>query len=114
MKTVLFLINGLGIETKDSFSVYNASLMPNFDLLSKKYLFSGIKSNVRNIYDGYRNMSLEINELYNYHIYRREAQTNHIITNKTYHNIENELNHTRHHFAFHFCEVIRKNLYRFP
>ncbi len=92
MKTVLFLINGLGIETKDSFSVYNANLMPNFDVFTKKYLFSGIKSNVHNIYDGYRNMSLEINELYNYHVYAKKIKETPIINNKTYQIIANEMN----------------------
>ena len=83
MRTVLFLINGFGVEAKDSYSVYDANLMPNFDKLTKKYMFSTIQSNVRNIYDGYRNMSLEINELYNYYIYNRDAANGKINTNST-------------------------------
>lgn len=83
MRTVLFLINGFGIESKDSYTVYNASLMPNFNKLMNKYMFSKIDSNVRNIYDGYRNMSLEINGLYNYKIYSREALNGNLLKNNT-------------------------------
>ena len=38
MRTVLFLINGFGIETKDSYSVYDSTIMPNNDKLSQKYM----------------------------------------------------------------------------
>ena len=68
MKTVLFLMNGFGIETKESYSVYSEELMPNFDKLTNRYMFSKLDSSVKTIYEGYRNMSLEISELYNYHI----------------------------------------------
>lgn len=74
MRTVLFLINGFGVETKDSYSVYDASIMPNFDMLCQKYMFSKLESNVFNTIDGFRSMSLESNDLYNYGIYKREAE----------------------------------------
>ena len=54
------LVNGFGIETDDSYEVYKQELMPNFDMLMKKYIFSRITSRVNTIYEGYRNMSLEI------------------------------------------------------
>lgn len=73
MRTILFLINGFGIEAKESYSVYDEKLMPNFDSLSKKYMFSSLTSNVYNTVDGFRSMSLEMNELYNYTIYNRDA-----------------------------------------
>ena len=69
MRTVLFLINGFGIETKDSYGVYDAAIMPNFDKLAQKYMFSKLESNVFNTVDGFRSMSLEMNDLYNYTIY---------------------------------------------
>ena len=34
-KTVLFLINGFGVEKKESYSIYDASLMPTFENLMK-------------------------------------------------------------------------------
>lgn len=73
-KTVLFLINGFGIERKESYSIYDSSLMPTFDSLTKKYLFSTISSNVNNYYDGYRNASMDIQELYNYSILDKEIE----------------------------------------
>ncbi len=91
MKTVMLLINGFGIETKESYSIYDANLMPNFDLLTKKYMFQSLNSNVDSIYEGYRNMSLEINELYNYHIYERELLSGNIFKNNTYTVINSEL-----------------------
>ena len=69
MRTILFLINGFGIEAKESYSIYDKQIMPNFDKLSKSYMFSTIKSQVYNTVDGFRSMSLEMNELYNYNIY---------------------------------------------
>ena len=89
MKTVLFLLNGFGIESKGSYSVYNETLMPTFDNLTRKYMFSKLESNVRNINDAYRNMSLEIDSLYNYNIYSRE--TNNIAVNKTVLDIQKDL-----------------------
>lgn len=73
-KTVLFLINGFGVEKKESYSIYDATLMPTFDEFTKKYLFSTIDSNVSTYYDGYRNASLDINELYNYSILDKDIE----------------------------------------
>ncbi len=92
MRTILFLINGFGIENKDSYSVYNAELMPNFEKLINRYIFSSVESNLHSVYEGYRNMSLEINELYNYHIFNRELANNNLFNNDVYNNIVNELN----------------------
>ena len=75
MRTVLFLVNGFGVETKESYGVYDASIMPNFDKLSQKYMFSKLDSNVFNTVDGFRSMSLESNDLYNYSIYKRDAES---------------------------------------
>jgi len=43
-KTILFLMNGFGIEQVDSYSVYTKDLMPNLDNYTKEYLFSSIES----------------------------------------------------------------------
>ena len=83
LRTVLFLINGFGVESKDSYSVYSEANMPNFDKLAKKYMFAKVKSNVFSTIDGFRNMSLELNELYNYGIYERAALNNKIAANPT-------------------------------
>ena len=103
MKTILMLINGFGIETDDSYEVYKQELLPNFDMLMKKYIFSRIDSNVNTIYEGYRNMSLEIGELYNYHIYTRESNNGNIAKNQVVNDISSDMNNKKnklHVFAF--------------
>ena len=103
MKTILFLINGFGIEKKESYSVYDASLMPYLDRLMKGFLFGNLESDVKNIYDGYRNMSLEINGLYNYSVYNREAGLGKIAENENVLKIEKSLkerNSKLHIFCF--------------
>ena len=89
MRTILFLINGFGIEAKESYSIYDEKLMPNFDKLAKNYMFSTLSSKAYNTVDGFRSMSLEMNELYNYNIYDRDAVNNKIATNTTVTSINN-------------------------
>lgn len=92
MRTVLFLINGFGIEAKESYSVYDEKLMPNFDKLSKQYMFSTLNSTAYNTVDGFRTMSLEMDELYNYNIYSRDALSGKVATNTTVTSINSSLN----------------------
>ena len=80
MKTVMVLLNGFGVEHKNSYSIYSKDLMPNLDMLTKKYIFSQLKTDVNNIRDGYRNLCLEVNEMYNYSIYN-EAYNKGLINN---------------------------------
>ena len=103
MRTVLFLVNGFGVETKDSYGVYDASIMPNFDKLSQKYMFSKLNSNVYNTIDGFRSMSLESNDLYNYGIYKRDEENGKISNNPIISEINNELTNRKsklHLFCF--------------
>lgn len=53
-KTILFLMNGFGIEQVDSYNVYNEKLMPNLDKYTKEYLFSAIESKATSLASGYR------------------------------------------------------------
>lgn len=66
MKTVMVLLNGFGVESKHSYNIYSQELMPNLDSFTKRYIFSQIKTDVNNDRDGYRNLCLEVNEMYNY------------------------------------------------
>ena len=91
MKTILLLINGFGIEKKESYSIYDANIMPNFDKLMRQYLFSSLVSNVKNINDGYRNISLEMDSLYNYKVYKREMLNGKIISNETFLDMQKEI-----------------------
>ncbi len=91
MRSVLFLINGFGIETKDSYNIYDAKVMPNFDKLSQKYMFSKLDSKVFNTIDGFRAMSLEMSDLYNYGIYHREEESGKIASSSVVADINKEL-----------------------
>lgn len=50
-KTVLFLMNGFGIEQVDSYSIYSKDLMPNLDNYTNEYLFSSIESKATTLDD---------------------------------------------------------------
>ena len=91
MKTVLFLINGLGIENNNSYSIYNNEIMPNLFRLNKSYLSSVLKSNVNNYIDGYRNISLDINEPYSYTIFNESVSNNSFSENATILEIKNKI-----------------------
>lgn len=59
-KNILLLINGFGVEQKDSYNVYKKELMPNLDRLTFEGLFSTLSSNYLDYKDGYRNFSIGI------------------------------------------------------
>ncbi len=92
MRTVLFLVNGFGVETKESYGVYDASIMPNFDKLAQKYMFSKLDYSSPSTIDGFRSMSLEMNDLYNYSIYKRDVENGKIANSPVVAEINNELN----------------------
>ncbi len=91
MRTVLFLINGFGVETKESYGVYDATIMPTFDKLTQRYMFAKLNSNVFNTIDGFRNISLEMNDLYNYGIYNRDMESGKIAASPVVSEINNEI-----------------------
>lgn len=39
MRTILFLINGFGVEAKESYSIYDEKLMPNLTSYQKNICF---------------------------------------------------------------------------
>lgn len=57
-KTVLFLINGLGIERKDSYNIYSSNTMPTFDNLTKEGLFCPINTVASNLEEAYKYFSI--------------------------------------------------------
>ena len=57
-KTILLLINGFGIERKDSVEVYTKDLMPNMDFMTKNYLFSSLVANAGDYNNGYKDFSM--------------------------------------------------------
>ncbi len=67
-KNILLLINGFGVEQKDSVAVYSEKVMPNLDKLTKNTMFATIPSNQLDYIGGYRSFSIGINEPLTYSI----------------------------------------------
>lgn len=74
-KNILLLINGFGIEQKDSYDIYSAELMPNMDRLTKEGLFSSLSSNDLDYKSGYRSFSIGIKEPLSYSIVENSIST---------------------------------------
>lgn len=79
-KNILLLINGFGIEQKDSYNVYKKELMPNLDRLTKDGFFSSLTSNYLDYKDAYRDFSIGIKMPLSYSIISNN------IYNETYKN----------------------------
>ncbi len=56
-KTVLYLMNGFGVEQKDSYNIFNSNLMPNLERFTNEYLFGTISSPELDLYNSYRTFS---------------------------------------------------------
>ena len=67
-KVVLFLINGFGIEQKDSFSVYKSELVPNLDKMTREEMFNSLETSDYNFIDGFRTFSIESKESLTYNL----------------------------------------------
>lgn len=72
-KSVLFLINGYAIEQKGSYSLYNETLAPNFDMLLKDYIFTKLDTTSLDYIDGYRAFSTGSKGSLNYTFMKKEA-----------------------------------------
>ena len=105
-KTILLLVNGFGVEKKNSYAIYDDSLMPTFSELSKKHLFSNnsVISRVNNIYDAYRNVSMNINEPYNYSILDADIEDRKLGSNEVLLKVKNDFDTKNGNLHF-FCLV---------
>lgn len=56
-KTILYLINGFGIEQKDSYSIYNEKVMPNLEKIRNESLYSTIDNTSLDLLESYRYFS---------------------------------------------------------
>lgn len=91
-KSILFLINGLGIASKDSFSIDYAEVMPNMSMLMGNYLYTTLENVNYNYKNGFRNFSLGNDLLPTYHRLESDtgfstnpnvvSLTNHLLTNQ--------------------------------
>lgn len=81
-KTILLLINGFGIERKDSTEVYSKELMPNMDNMTKNYLFSSLVTSAGDYNNGYKIFSMQEEDK------RKEDKIDNLIFEKTLGNNE--------------------------
>ena len=81
-KNILLLINGFGIEQKDSVEIYSDKVMPNLDKLTKIGMFGSLNNTELDYMDGYRRFSIGINEPLTYSI------VNNSLSNKIFKNNE--------------------------
>lgn len=75
-KTVLFLINGFGVEKKESVSVYSPSLMPNMDKLSFEHIFTSLPTETFDFKEGYKTFSVGTRPSTVYTVVDRAIETN--------------------------------------
>lgn len=82
-KTILYLINGLGVASKDSFDIKFNDIMPNLSMLMRNYIYAPLENKNYNYKNAYRNFSLGENLLPTYNKVEKDANfsTNPSITN---------------------------------
>ena len=91
-KTVLFIANGFGVETKSSFEVYSKEVMPTFEKIINAYPFKLLyasgefignnKEEASNYRDGYFNFSTFGNPTTKYDILKKKIQSNEFLNNE--------------------------------
>ena len=93
-KSILFLINGLGVASKDSFDIKFNDMMPNLSMLMRNYTFAKLENKNYNYKNGFRNFSLGNNLLPTYRILENDTNFQ---NNPTIINIANDAisNHTK-------------------
>lgn len=85
-KTVLFLMNGFGIEKKGSTPIYDAKLMPTMDKLSFEHIFASIPTTAYDYKEGFKLLSVGTEVSTVYHVVEeafknKELKKNEILNN---------------------------------
>ena len=99
-KAILFLINGLGVASKDSFSINYGELMPNLSMLMNNYFYTTLENINYNYNNGFRNFSLGHDLL---PTYKKLEEDTEFANNQTIINIAADAIHNRskvHLFCF--------------
>ena len=89
-KNILLLINGFGIEQKDSIEIYSDKVMPNMDKLTKIGMFGSISSKELDYADGYRYFSIGVNEPLTYSIINNSLANDSYMNNEIFKYIIND------------------------
>lgn len=88
-KTVLYLINGLGVEKKDSFPIYNSRLMPNFDKLLNSNFFTTLETESSNYKEAYQVFSTGSSKQPEYSFLENLLYTEEINNNNNFNQFKN-------------------------
>ncbi len=115
-KTVLFLINGFGIEKKDSYSIYDANALPTLDKMMQENLYCSIESNASDYTTGYQLFSTGTLNASNYNYVNDLIDNNELINNPNLKkfNDDNIGKETRIHIFVHLnCEEVIESLNKF-
>ena len=95
-----FIINGLGVASKDSFSINYGELMPNLSMLMNNYFYTTLENINYNYNNGFRNFSLGHDLL---PTYKKLEEDTEFANNQTIINIAADAIHNRskvHLFCF--------------
>ena len=123
-KTILFLLNGFGMEASKSWNVYSASLMPNLDRISHAYPFTSMpvsdveaglnKHQIGNFKSNYLMFSTEGNVLRKEDIIDSKLASNEIANEKILTDLINYTiqNNSRFHILFNIGNKYSENTYK--
>ena len=123
-KTVLFLLNGFGMEAAKSFNVYSASLMPNLDRISHAYPMTSIpvsdvdaglnKHQIGNFKSNYLMFSTEGNVLRKEDVLDSKLSSMEIMHDKTLSSLVNNSinNNSRFHILFNMGNKYSEKTYQ--
>lgn len=123
-KTVLFLLNGFGIEAPKSFNVYSGSVMPNLDHISHAYPFSSIytsgndaglnKNQIGNFKSNYLTFSTQGKSMSKEDVIQSKIQTGEIRDNKVINEAINYsiLNNSKFHLMICLGNKYSENVYK--
>lgn len=122
-KTVLFLMNGFGVEASKSFEVYSKELMPTFEKLIAAYPFKLLyasgemignnRSEASNFKDGYSKFGAFGNVITKYDILKKKIDNNEFLNNPVVNNsIDIAVNNkSRLHVMFSLGNKVNKDRY---
>lgn len=123
-KTILFLLNGFGMEAPKSWNVYNNSLMPNLDRISHAYPFTSMavsdtdaglnKHQIGNFKSNYLMFSTEGKILRKEDIIASKFSSSEIVSDKIINDSINYsiLNNSRFHIFFNMGNKYSENTYK--
>lgn len=109
-KKILFLINGFGIEQVESYSIYDKTLMPNLDKLTKEKIFKTFSNTFLDYKSAYNNFSMGINDALTHTLIDNCISNVEYDNNKMMKYIINEINKQQSNLHV-FCYIDSETIY---